>query len=276
MKDTPARDLPQVMLWQKAIVASELESTTRLVALTLATHMDANGGSCRPGQSLLASETGLNLSTVRRHLRLLRDEGWLSVTSVRREMIGTQNHYRATFTTTPQDISGAETTSGVESTSAQETSGALRTDHCASAYPTTTSETRSQEVSIEVSSEVSKTLSRANPLLVVGFDAFWGEYPNKQGKPNAKKAWNKHRQSGVSDVAMIAGARRWATYWTEAQTEGQFIPHPTTWLNRRAWEDDPPVPSKRSFTPRNDASRDDARQVAEMFTAGPALKEIAR
>lgn len=65
--------------WQRAIVSegSSLSSTQRLVALSLALHMDAEGGSAFPSLETQAGETGLDRSTVRRALLALDALGWL-------------------------------------------------------------------------------------------------------------------------------------------------------------------------------------------------------
>jgi hypothetical protein len=63
--------------WLQAIAASDLPSTTRLVMHTLSLHMASGGGSCYPGLTLIAAESGLDKSTVRRHLRQAEKLGWI-------------------------------------------------------------------------------------------------------------------------------------------------------------------------------------------------------
>jgi hypothetical protein len=80
-----------------------------------------------------------------------------------------------------------------------------------------------------------------------GFEKFWEAYPRKQGKQDARKAWAKIKV-GTELLATILAA-------IEAQKEGhdwkhdagQFIPHPTTWLNGGRWLDEvrPYVPQER-------------------------------
>lgn len=76
------------------------------------------------------------------------------------------------------------------------------------------------------------------------FDDFWRLYPNKVGKPTAKTKW-RHLSTRERDDA-FAGLSAWSRYW-EARNEPQFIPHPSTWLNQRRWEDSPPpLPAGRA------------------------------
>lgn len=68
-------------------------------------------------------------------------------------------------------------------------------------------------------------------------DEFWSIYPNKIAKANAVKSWNK----------LSAGERRLAILAIKKQIEANhfmghdgksYIPHPTTWLNQKRWEDE--------------------------------------
>lgn len=69
---------------------------------------------------------------------------------------------------------------------------------------------------------------------VSGLDEFWDAYPRKVGKPNALKAW-KRLKPDISTVLAALKRQRHSEQWTK--DDGQFIPHPTTWLNREGWDD---------------------------------------
>lgn len=71
--------LKPLLTWRGAIAGSDLESTTRLVAWGLSLHMSERGDSCFPSVNTIARETALDPRTVQRHLRLLRDAGWLAI-----------------------------------------------------------------------------------------------------------------------------------------------------------------------------------------------------
>ncbi|MEU9436556.1 hypothetical protein [Streptomyces sp. NPDC048252] len=72
------------------------------------------------------------------------------------------------------------------------------------------------------------------------FDEFWHLYPRKAGKSEAAKAWGKAIKNGADSSALLAALKAHAEYWLAAKTEQQFIPHPTTWLNQKRYEDEPP------------------------------------
>jgi len=69
------------------------------------------------------------------------------------------------------------------------------------------------------------------------FEEFWNVYPKKQSKPDAKKAWDKLKQSDYPNV--MAGLERWKNALDWKRDNGQFIPYPATFLNKRKWEDLP-------------------------------------
>jgi hypothetical protein len=66
--------------WRSAIVASEISSTCKVVALVLSLHMSELGDSCFPGQRRLAKECSLNRATIQRALADLEVSGWLFIT----------------------------------------------------------------------------------------------------------------------------------------------------------------------------------------------------
>lgn len=73
------------------------------------------------------------------------------------------------------------------------------------------------------------------------FDAFWQSYPRKVAKDGARKAWAKIRPDEPT-VAAIFSALEWqreSEGWRK--NGGQFVPHPSTWLNNRRWEDERPA-----------------------------------
>ena len=83
--------------WERAVVSSDLDGTSRFVALTVGLHFSKAGDSCWPSMETLAGESGLHLSTVKRHLHILREAGWLIVISGGSPKGGTRtsNRYEA-------------------------------------------------------------------------------------------------------------------------------------------------------------------------------------
>jgi hypothetical protein len=92
---------------------------------------------------------------------------------------------------------------------------------------------------------VSKSQDRTvNSISLVGangdnFAAFWSRYPRKVGRKKALETWKKLRPSAELVDRMLR-TLEWqvrTAKWLEAG--GQYIPHPTTWLNEGRWDDEP-------------------------------------
>lgn len=70
-----------------------------------------------------------------------------------------------------------------------------------------------------------------------GFQRFWAAYPKKVGKVPAEKSWRTQCCESCSD-AIISAVEREAGTLKWRKDKGEYIPHPTTWLNQRRWEDE--------------------------------------
>lgn len=66
------------------------------------------------------------------------------------------------------------------------------------------------------------------------FDAFWDAYPRKVGKAKAEQAFKKV-DAPVSILLSAIAEHKKTPQWQK--DDGQFIPHPATWLNGKRWED---------------------------------------
>ena len=76
------------------------------------------------------------------------------------------------------------------------------------------------------------------PMEQSGFDRFWGEYPKKQGKGAALKAWSRIRPGKVlvAKILNVVEQSKHSEQWR--RDNGQFIPNPATWLNQGRWDDE--------------------------------------
>lgn len=71
-----------------------------------------------------------------------------------------------------------------------------------------------------------------------GFDVFWEAYPNKVAKQDAIKAWKKIKPDKELLGKIMSGLAKWIASDEWSREGGRFIPHPSTWLNGRRWEDE--------------------------------------
>lgn len=83
---------------------------------------------------------------------------------------------------------------------------------------------------------IPKTQSRTSAL-VAGFDEFWMRYPKKVGKDKALTAWKK-KSPRIDDVMYALSWQINSEQWR--RDGGQFIPHPSTYINEGRWQDEPP------------------------------------
>ena len=73
------------------------------------------------------------------------------------------------------------------------------------------------------------------------FERFWSVYPRKIGKQSAKRAFERVKVPLETLVTAIE-RQKCSDQWT--RDNGQYIPHPTTWLNQGRWDDE--LPEKQS------------------------------
>lgn len=67
------------------------------------------------------------------------------------------------------------------------------------------------------------------------FNEFWSAYPKKVGKKEAQKAFAKVPKADWPKLVPAVEAQIKSKQWQK--DNGQFIPHPATWLNQGRWED---------------------------------------
>jgi len=111
--------------------------------------------------------------------------------------------------------------------------------NCSRNYSQDCSQNYSRNYSRNCSSLINNTEQNNNtPLTPQGFSEFWKAYPRKVGKATAEKAWAKLKVTDELHSTILAALEKHkvSDQWTK--DGGQFIPHPSTWLNQRRWEDE--------------------------------------
>lgn len=81
------------------------------------------------------------------------------------------------------------------------------------------------------------------------FDRFWKLYPNKKCKDKASKAWAKLKVDADLFAKITAGLAAQVASPDWRKDGGQYIPHPTTWLNGKRWEDEVRLPDNVHHLP---------------------------
>ena len=102
------------------------------------------------------------------------------------------------------------------------------------------------------------------------FDEFWNAYPRKVGKKKARTKYATAIKAAGDEQSVIDGAKRLAS--DPNLPDKQFIPHPTTWLERGGWDDEPlparapsrQIPQRKTESEQWDDVRRELRQQREM------------
>ena len=80
------------------------------------------------------------------------------------------------------------------------------------------------------------------------FLKFWSLYPRKVAKVAAQRSWKRLKNKDIDEIFKVLHGHmmRWKG------TELQFIPHASTWINQRRWEDElEPLPGEKASVYRN-------------------------
>lgn len=108
-----------------------------------------------------------------------------------------------------------------------------------------------------------ESAATAEPSEPDTFADFWQTYPRRVGKPKARAAYARAVKRAGGHGPVLDGARRFAA--DPNLPPAQYIPHPTTWLNRDGWEDEP-LPARDAAPAGFGSAPEDWFQVAR----GPA------
>jgi hypothetical protein len=93
-----------------------------------------------------------------------------------------------------------------------------------------------KKVSLEVEVDKKKKEKKKKPL--AGFEDFYKAYPKKKSKGQAEKTWNKLSPDNnlLTLILTALEAAKKSEDWLKE--DGKYIPHPSTWLNAKGWEDE--------------------------------------
>lgn len=94
-----------------------------------------------------------------------------------------------------------------------------------------------------------------------GFDEFWAAYPRRVAKTQARAAWKKNKCVLAEVLPSLEQQKK---LWKDTQ----FIPHPTTWINQRRWEDEVESPKQRSL-PEAESFRAFLRETGSEYHSFP-------
>ena len=71
------------------------------------------------------------------------------------------------------------------------------------------------------------------------FNKFWNAYPNKKGKDAAYRKFEALNPDECLLLTLLGAIENQKRSEDWRKDNGQFIPHPATWLNQGRWKDQP-------------------------------------
>lgn len=225
-----------------------LSAGAKVLLVALADRANEDG-ECWPSRSTLAQMTGLAMSSVSEHLGVLKSAGLVSqarrrhesaVYTVDREALVAAQDLRNPDVSNP-DISDPDI-SNQDVWNPDNPESGLKTSGIQTSVPYTNhQEPTSANASANASRKRRKS-KRADEY-TDAFEAWWMTYPRKKDKFAAFRAF----QSAIKKTSaeqLTASARRYAT--EVAGRSDEHIKLGGTWLTKRCWEDDAPVPVART------------------------------
>lgn len=192
---------------------------TKAVYLVLSSHTGRDGTWYMSHQQI-ADESGVSIASVKRSLTELRAMGLVSWEQ--RQVNGglVENAYRLTVSEPPAHSE--------------------RTPRSPGPNPPLTMSEQEEEPEEEPQEEPQNTHA-APPLTLLRPDSmdeqfaqFWAAYPRHTDKAKALLAFKRARKH--TPLSRIMGG---VDRLVAENREPRFIPHPTTWLNGKRWEDEP-------------------------------------
>ena len=191
-------------------------SPAKLVLLMLANHSNGHTGQCNPRMKTLAGECEMRPETLRNHVKALEDRGLLTVIPQYAEGVQLPNQYRLNLHSGGCEIQGGG-------------GGDFRVGGGGDFRPPNKQEDKQED-------KHPHTPKGADAL----FDTFWTAYPVKVGKDAAKRAFTKRKPTAELLGEMLNAIAEQKTSLAWIKEDGQFIPHPATWLNQGRWMDEVP------------------------------------
>lgn len=192
-----------------AVFDLDVEPKEKVVLLVLADYADEDGY-CFPGQQTISRRASIPERTLRRLLDSLEQRGLL----LRERRVGERGERRTDGYRLAASLAGGPT-------------GQIE-----GSYRPTVAGTKEPLVEPPV---VNTRAREADD----GFDAVWKAWPRKVKKVTAESAWK--RLSRADRDAVLAAIPAHANGYRQ-HVEPQFVPHLSSWLNQRRWEEDPPQP----------------------------------
>ncbi|VXB76093.1 helix-turn-helix domain-containing protein [Pseudoclavibacter sp. 8L] len=203
------------------------------VSVFMALASRSGPGGIHPSQATLARELEVSERSVRRWLAELEERGLIQRVARRANSRGKGNGLPDGYTLHPNGKPQEGPAMGVRSVPKRPATGDVATGHSLQATPLIEEE------------PVKKNPGESDRTEEL-FEKFYEVYPRKVGKVDARKAFAKAARSTPAQY-IVEGAARFAA--DPNLPEKQYIPHPSSWLNKGRWDDEP-LPQRAEAAPQ--------------------------
>ena len=106
-------------------------------------------------------------------------------------------------------------------------------------YQTVANDSKNQQTEANPAHNIKKYKEKKNKEIINDlFAQFWAAYPRHEAKQTALRAFEKLNpdEELLEKMILAVEKQKGSAQWKE--NGGQFIPHPSTWLNQHRWEDE--------------------------------------
>lgn len=185
---------------------ADLAAPTKHVLHVISTYMNSHGEGAFPTIETIADKSGLSVRTVKNHIPLAVDSGWLIKTKI--GLSGQQwanNKYEICMPKGSAASSKGSAAKGNKVVQELHTNTPLNT-------PLT-------------------------KIIIKDFEIWWKRYPRKVGKDAALRKYEKAVvEKRITEKLLLQALDRIIPVWKDMERE--FIPHPATWLHGGRWNDE--------------------------------------
>ena len=96
------------------------------------------------------------------------------------------------------------------------------------------------------------SIGKVNKQVIIDeFERLWKEYPRKQGKAAALKAYAKARKEkgyeSLNEHTVLEGIKKYKEHIRKTGTEPRYIKQGSTWFNQHCWEDEYEISKERGL-----------------------------
>lgn len=223
-------DKPLLIKWRLVLAAVRDQRLSGAALRALPAVLDRMNDQleCWPGYGRIAEDTGIDRRTATRAIDRLVELGYLEKQSRGNRV---SNLYRIGKLSAPPPI-GSQTDRGIVTDS----DIGSQTDRVSVAPPIGLSVGMPPEPN-PLNLPIEPDPLNLPNAFTERFDRFWSAYPRKEGKAKALQIWKREKLDQIADKILADLHARLNDPGQWKGKDQKFIPHGSTYINQRRWED---------------------------------------